>query len=194
MFNFFHLAAFLGGVLLSVPTTAHANASEDPYGRLATETTLTLGLGAGAQLTENQSFLSLVDLRWRYLESVGVVLNPELRASGDVAFHLGIEVRPLFWWRFLQGRQVGTRFVDEWIDSIGFEMGASYIREDSASKPGWMLGLGCDLPFWHFREPQAVFLHVGLRYVHSLASDYGGSSQDFQDLSAYVTLNTKWAL
>lgn len=184
----------LGLLIASMPYTARAEHRGDAYGRLATETTLTLGLGGGAQVIEPQSLSVIGDVRLRYLESVGLVFSPELRSSGIAAFHLAVELRPLFWWRFLTAKQSGTHRVDLWLDSIGIELGTSYLTESSDSKPGFMLGAGFDLPLFGRVHPEVIFLHVGVRYVHSLESDYGGAPQGFRDLTTYVTLNSTWQL
>lgn len=182
-------------LVLAMPYTARAQEHRgDAYGRLASETTLTLGLGAGAQLIEPQSLSVIGDVRLRYLESVGLVFSPEYRSSGIAAFHLAVEVRPLFWWRFLTAKQTGDYRLDMWLDSIGFELGTSYLTESSDSKPALMLGAGCDIPLWGRIRPEVIFLHVGVRYVHSLESDYGGAPQGFRDLTTYVTLNSTWQL
>ncbi len=194
VFKLANVAVFGGALLWVAPLAAQEEPSGDAYGRLNRPYTLSVGAGGGATLSNSPSLLALLDVRFRYVESIGVILSPGVRANGDLALHLGIEFRPLFWWRFLQNKHTGSSFSDLWLDSIGIEAGASYIHRSASSKPGWMLGLGSDLPLGGARHPSSVFLHVGFRYVHCLASDYGGRSSGFRDLSAYVTLNTMWTL
>lgn len=194
MFNLANGAIFGLALLWGAPVWAQQRPSGDAYGRLHHPYTLSVGAGGGVTLSDSPTPLVLFDLRLRYVESIGVFMSPGVRANGDVALHLGLDFRPLFWWRFLQNKRTGQRVLDLWLDSIGIEAGASYIHRDTSSKPGLMLGIGSDLPLGGQVQPRALFLHLGVRYVHCLASDYGSGASGFRDLSAYVTLNTMWTL
>ena len=126
------------------------------YGRLDADWTLVVGAGGSIAAGRDRRFLS-TELRARYLESAGVVLSydeadafSKNSAPGTFrrGFLAGVEIRPLFPARFLQGIELNRRFVDLVLDSVGFELGAyfSAVRGADVQSPGLSLGFGIEVP------------------------------------------------
>ena len=106
----------------------------------------------------------------------------------------GLEVRPLFLYRWLQGQETQRAWLDLAIDSLGLELGAiatqpagtSFARRRRAA--GGARGRDAD-PARTRRGPW-VGLHGGVRW--SEAALRAGPSSGSDDRSAYVSITLAW--
>jgi hypothetical protein len=194
--------ARLAGVLLAAALVltgapALADGAVDPsYGRVQGDLTLVLGLGAtiaeGGTRAEGE-------LRIRYLESVGLFGayedGPPVSSSSDPARVLvgGLEVRPLFLYRWLQGHETSRAWLDLAIDSFGLELGAVAMQPAGSpfgSQSGVQAGLGLEIPILGEATGLWLGVHGGLRWSDvALAT---GTVSGSDDRSAFVSLTLAW--
>jgi hypothetical protein len=139
---------------LAWSSAAHAAAGDGVYGRTEGDASLVVGVEGGT-VAGRKSIGG--DLRLRYLETAGVVFGyEELDAlkkaenAGEYqrAVRAGIELRPFFPARFLKNHELGTDFVDLFVDSIGLDIGAIWSKREASSvqRPGLYVGLGVEVP------------------------------------------------
>jgi hypothetical protein len=152
----FDRATFVGVVVALLAFVQNANAdgaAVDPsYGRIDGDVGLVAGVGG---VVAPRGPRAQVELRVRYLESGGLfatledagVLNSPSEPRGVLV--TGLELRPLFLFRWLKGHETqGARF-DLALDSIGIDLGAMFEQPAGAtfaSRTGFELGLGLELP------------------------------------------------
>ena len=187
----------LATALLLADAPARADSTVDPsYGRLQGDLTLVLGLGAtiaeGGTRAEGE-------LRVRYLESVGLFGayedGPPVSSSSDPARVLvgGLEVRPFFLYRWLQGHETSRAWLDLAIDSLGLELGALAMQPAGTpfgSQSGVQAGLGLELPILGEATGLWLGVHGGVRWGDvALAT---GTVNGTDDRSAFVSLTLAW--
>jgi len=190
----------MAGALLSVMFVAGrasgSDQAEPTYGRL--EGDLCLVVGAGAAIAARGP-RAAGELRVRYLESSGLFATYEdgwLVGSDSEPKRImagGLELRPLFLFRWLRGLEAHRARLDLALDSIGLELGVTASQpagEAMASRTGLQVGLGVEFPI----EPKAngpwLELHGGMRWgTDALAV---GSIRDPNDRSAYLTMTLAW--
>lgn len=105
----------------------------------------------------------------------------------------GIELRPLFLYRWLRGLEMQRGYVDLAIDSIGLELGAFLSASSAAAsdfQPGFALGLGIELPFQASATGLWVGLHGGVRWADQPAAL--GSPEGPNARAAYLTITLAW--
>jgi hypothetical protein len=194
--------ARLAGVLLAAGLVlagapARADGTVDPsYGRVQGDLTLVLGLGTtiaeGGTRAEGE-------LRIRYLESVGLFGayedGPPVSSSSEPARVLvgGLEVRPLFLYRWLQGHETRRAWLDLAIDSFGLELGAVAMQPVGAqfgSQSGVQMGLGLEIPILGEATGLWLGVHGGVRWGDVALATGTVSSTD--DRSAFVSLTLAW--
>ncbi len=195
-----HAAAGLAlgcAATLAVPTARADPAVVDAsYGRVQGDLTLVGGLGA--TLGEGGARAE-AELRVRYLESVGLFGayedGPLVAASPDPRRALvgGLEVRPLFLYRWLQGLESRRAWLDLAIDSLGLDLGAVAAQpagQGFASQAGVQAGVGLELPL--LADASGPFLRVsaGLRWSDGALAT--GVSHGAGDRQAFVTLSLAW--
>lgn len=191
------LAAVLGASLALLPRTARAQEVVDPsYGRI--EGDLTLVLGAGATVA-SPGPRGEAELRVRYLESVGLFAayedGPLLGTAAEPrrVVVAGLEVRPLFLYRWLQGHETQRAWLDLTLDSFGLEMAATWSQpagSSFASQPGLQAGLGIEVPILPHATGPWVGLHGGLRW--SQAAIEAGTISGADDRSAFLAITLAW--
>jgi hypothetical protein len=139
------------------------------------------------------------DLRLRYLWTAGVFATYEdgpLFGSASEprrAFATGIELRPLFLLRWLQGLETGNAYVDMSIDSFGLELGAVFVQPEGrsfGSKPGLQAGIGFQLPILPHATGPVLGLHGGCRW--SDAALGGHELEGPSDRSLYLLVTVSW--
>jgi hypothetical protein len=183
--------------LLLAEGLARADGAVDPsYGRVQGDLTLVLGLGAtiaeGGSRAEGE-------VRLRYLDSVGVFGayedGPPVGSSGDPLRVLagGLEVRPLFLYRWLQGHETRRAWLDLVIDSFGLELGALTMQPTGTSfgsEAAVQAGIGLELPIMLDATGLWVGVHGGVRW--SEAELATGTVNDTADRSVFVAITLAW--
>ncbi len=187
----------LAGALVLAGGPAQADGAVDPsYGRVQGD--LTLGLGLGATIAEGGTRAE-GELRVRYLESVGLFGayedGPPVSSSSEPARVLvgGLEVRPFFLYRWLQGHETRRAWLDLAIDSLGLELGALAMQPAGTSfgsQSGVQAGLGLELPLLGEATGLWLGVHGGVRWGDVAIATGTVSSTD--DRSAFVSLTLAW--
>jgi hypothetical protein len=173
-----------------------ADSAEPTYGRVEGDICFVVGAGA---VVAARGPRAAGELRLRYLESAGLFATYEdasligSDSEPNRVIAAGLELRPLFLYRWLRGLEVRRARLDLAFDSIGLEMGVTASQPTGgalASRTGMQVGLGVEVPF----DPRAsgawVQLHGGMRWgTDALAV---GSIRDPEDRSAYLTITLAW--
>jgi hypothetical protein len=179
-------------------STTSARADEDPvssYGRVAGDLGLALGVGVVAAPRGPRGE---AELRARYLDTAGVFVTYEdgalLGSSAEPTRVLagGVELRPLFLYRWLQGQESGDARWDMLVDSFGIELGATLSQPagQPMSQGGLQFGLGLELPLFPRASGPWIGLHGGVRWSDvALAT---GQVQSADDRSVYVAVTLTW--
>ena len=178
-------------------STAQADdATDTSYGRIEGDLSGSLGIGAtfGARGPR-----AAADFRLRYLWTAGVFATYE---DGPVfgsateprrAFATGIELRPLFLARWLQGFETGNGYVDLTIDSFGLELGAVFaepVGRSFGSRPGLQAGLGLQIPVVPHATGPVIGVHGGVRW--SDAALAGRPIEGPTDRALYLLVTFAW--
>ncbi len=194
------MALSLAGSLALTVGSARAQGAVDAvdptYGRVQGDLTLVAGLGAtvaeGGSRAEGE-------LRVRYLETVGLFGayedGPLVGSSSEPRRVLvgGLEVRPLFLYRWLQGDETQRAWLDLAIDSLGLELGAVAMQPAGmtfASRLGLQAGLGVEFPLLPDATGPWLGVHGGMRWSEAELST--GTISGDGDRSAYVSLTLAW--
>ncbi len=167
------------------------------YGRLEGE--LEFALGAGVTVASYGPRPQL-ELRARYLSMAGVFVTYEdsLGASSDPVRLLaaGVELRPLFVGRWLQGRELGNPYADLFIDSLALELGAFFAQPRSDARGSWGEGVrtglqasfGLAFPLLGRAEGFFLTAHAGGRFSDGSAAGVPGPGER----AAFATFGIAW--
>jgi hypothetical protein len=137
------------------------------------------------------------DLRLRYLWTAGVFATYEdgplfgSAAEPRRAFATGIELRPIFLARWLQGLESGNAYLDLTLDSIGLELGAVFVEPQGrpfGSRPGLQAGIGLQIPVLPHATGPVIGLHGGARWSDSTLAGHDVQSPTDRALFLLVTL------
>lgn len=190
------VAVAVAGFFAAAPR-ARAQAAADPtYGRM--EGDLTLVAGAGGVVAARGPRVE-GELRIRYLESAGVFASYEdgaivsSAAEPQRVLALGFEVRPLFLYRWLRGKEVRRAAFDLVLDSFGLELGAAFAQpagEGFASRAGVQLGLGVEFPLAGQASGPWIGIHGGVRW--SDAALASGEAPTADDRSGFLAFTLAW--
>jgi hypothetical protein len=104
----------------------------------------------------------------------------------------GVEVRPLFFARWLKDKEVGHAFVDLTIDSLALELGAFFAEPPGrglGSRMGLQASLGIELPLFGKAEGLFLTAHGGARFSDRLAAEEPSTRAD---RAAFVTFGLAW--
>ena len=200
--GFEHTAAALGvaafGLLL--PRASWAQESFEPtYGRVSGDVTLVAGAGA---TIASPGPRAEGELRLRYLDSAGVFVTyedsihslfPRASAEPQRVISGGVELRPLFLYRWLRGLEMQRGRLDLAIDSIGLELGAFLSAPSTAPsdfRPGFELGLGVEFPFDTNATGLWVGFHGGVRWADQPSALGSTDSPDAR--AAYLAITLAW--
>ncbi|MCL2777107.1 MAG: hypothetical protein FWD73_03815 [Polyangiaceae bacterium] len=180
----------------SVPVLEAARKIDTAYGRIDGDMAALAGVGV---TFGPRSPRAAADLRLRYLQTAGIFATyedgPLASAKSDprriVAF--GVELRPLFFARWLEGMELGVPRIDLAIDSFGLELGAVFMQPEGSAfgaRPGLQAGIGFDLPIFSKATGPMLSVHAGCRFSdHALAGDeLTGPS----DRSLYFNVLASW--
>jgi len=184
-------------VLLSTAGAAHADDDTDTsYGRIEGDLSASVGIGAAFGPRGPRA---AADLRLRYLWTAGLFATYEdglLFGSASEprrAFATGIELRPLFLVRWLQGLETGNGYLDLTIDSLGLELGAVFMEPEGrsfGSRPGLQAGIGLQLPVLPDVTGPVIGVHGGARW--SDAALAGRPIEGPSDRALYLLLTIAW--
>ncbi len=187
------VAAF--GSLLSRPAVAQGS-FEPTYGRVSGDVCVVAGVGAAVA---SRGARGEGELRVRYLDSAGLFVTYEdsLLSNAGVeprrVLSGGVELRPLFLYRWLRGLETQRGYLDLAIDSIGLELGAFLAAPSAAPsdfRPGFELGLGIEFPFQANATGLWVGVHGGVRWADQPSAF--GSTDGPNARAAYLTITLAW--
>lgn len=182
----------------SISCFARSAAANDPldtsYGRVDGD--MSVVMGAGVTLAPRLPRPSL-DLRLRYLDTLGLFTTYEEGFGADTApdrvLAGGIELRPLFLGRWLQGYEWGSPRPDLLLDSVGLELGAFFAQPRDhgfGSKKGIEAGLGLEIPLMERAKGVWIGLHGGARWSDDLFEGQAIASP--ADRSLYLAITFSW--
>ncbi|CAN5695112.1 hypothetical protein BH09MYX1_BH09MYX1_50180 [soil metagenome] len=163
------------------------------YGRIDGDLALRAGVGAtfGPRAPRG-----VIDLRLRYLQSAGFFVTYEEGFGGSSPtrlFATGIELRPLFLGRWLQGLEFGKPYPDLFLDSFAIELGAFFASPAGGAfgdRYGLQFGGAIELPI--FPRASGLFLsaHAGVRWDR--ATFTGRDPLTADDRSVYLSIMITW--
>jgi hypothetical protein len=187
--------AALAGVAAG-PGVAWAADPDPTYGRINGDLTAAFGLGA---TVASQGVRAEAELRLRYLETAGAFVAYEdggiIGSGADPVRVLagGVELRPLFLFRWLRGHEVERATLDLVVDSVGLELGAIAVAPPagaSAWRSGLQAGLGLELPALARANGPWLGLHAGMRWSGDALAT--GAVPVAGDHSAFVAITLAW--
>ena len=151
------------------------------YGRLRADTTLSLEAACGIGVVGNEVRPAFsAGARIRALDMTGVFISYDA-AFGSTradALGVGVDLRPLMFARIFSNWEVGPRWLDLMVDSIGIELGVA-LRDlgatwNAGSGLGFVLGGGVELPLvWS--DGTGLTARLGVRWIHSDPWDAEGA-------------------
>jgi hypothetical protein len=106
---------------------------------------------------------------------------------------MGLELRPLFLFRWLRGQETQRAWFDLALDSIGLELGAFAQQPagaEFASQVGLDVGLGVELPILERATGPWIGIRSAVRW--SEASLGSGVVHDADDRQALVVVTLAW--
>jgi hypothetical protein len=166
------------------------------YGRIDGDVGLVFGAGL---VVAPRGPRAETEIRVRYLESAGLFTTYEDASLLDSASEprraliMGLEVRPLFLFRWLRGHESGLARVDLALDSIGFELGAILQQPtgtDFASQRGMEAGLGIELPILERATGPWIGLRGALRWSDTVLGS--GVVENAADRQATLIVTVAW--
>jgi hypothetical protein len=176
--------------------TAFAQDYDPSHGRVDGDLTVVAGLGAAVA---ERGASAEGEIRLRYLESAGVFAAYEEGALFDSSAQpqrllaTGLELRPLFLARWLQGYETPSARLDLTLDSIGLELGAVFAQRPGGpfgSEFGVQLGLGVEIPLLERATGPWIGVHGGVRW--SDAALASGSVRGPMDRTGFLVLTLAW--
>jgi hypothetical protein len=182
--------------VLAHAADGRAAGSDATYGRVGGDVTLVAGVGVVAA---DGGPRGEAELRARYLQTAGLFASyedaPLLGSSAEPrrVFAAGLEVRPLFLFRWLDGHQTSNAWFDLVVDSLGLELGATFEQPSGASfasRPGAQVGLGVEVPVLATATGPWIGLHGGIRWSDSALA--GGAINGPDDRSLYLSITLAW--
>jgi len=186
------VCALVGLAGLAAPCLARAE-GDTTYGRI--EGALELAPGLGATVASYGARPAL-ELRARYLSMAGAFVTYEegFGAGRDWRrlVSTGVELRPLFFARWLQGKETGRATLDLFLDSFALELGAFFAHPGGGAfgeRVGLQASLGLELPLFARAEGLFVTAHGGGRFSDALAAADGPTSST---RAGFVTFGLAW--
>jgi hypothetical protein len=190
------LAALVLVAASSAREARAADAQDTTDGRIDGDLSASAGLGA---TFGPRGPRAAVDLRLRYLWTAGIFATyedgPLLGGSAAPrrAFAGGVELRPVFLARWLQGKELGNPYLDLTIDSLGLELGAVFLQPEGArlgARPGLQAGLGLQVPVLPHATGPLVGLHAGARWSDAVLG--GRAIEGPSDRALYLLVTLGW--
>ena len=177
-------------------TVRAAGGPDTAHGRIDGDLSASLGVGA---TFGPRGPRSAADLRLRYLWTAGLFATyedgPLFSSTTEPrrAFATGIELRPLFLARWLQGYDSGNGWVDLTLDSLGLELGAVFMQPTGTSfgsRPGLQASLGLQIPVLPHATGPVVGVHAGARW--SSAALGGRDIEGPADRALFLLVTVGW--
>ena len=190
------LAPLAAAVTLWADGARAGGAVVDPsYGRVGGDVSLVVGAGA---VVAPRGPRAEAEMRLRYFETAGLFATFEdagiLASSSEPRRVLvtGLELRPLFLFRWLKGHEgLGAR-LDLALDSIGIDLGAMAEQPAGAgfaSRGGFELGLGVELPILEHASGPWIGVRGALRWSDAAV---GSGVRSADDRQAVLALTFAW--
>ncbi len=185
---------FFGCISCWAKTSAASDPLDSSYGRVDGD--ISVVMGAGVTLAPRAPRPS-IDLRFRYIETLGVFWDYEesLGIANDPTrvMSLGMELRPLFLARWLQGYEFESARPDLLVDSVGFELGAYFAQPDErgfGARQGLQAGLGIEVPLMTRAKGIWIGMHGGARWSDSVFE--GADVASPSDRSLFLSITLSW--
>jgi hypothetical protein len=188
--------AVAAAALAVTPRAARAADTDTSYGRVQGD--LGIVVGAGATVADGGPRAE-GEMRLRYLETAGVFATyedgPALRSGAEPrrVFATGLEVRPLFLFRWLKGHETSREFFDLLVDSMGIELGAAFVQPSGTSfqsRPALQAGLMVEVPLFGAASGPWLGIHGGGRWSDGALQD--GTTAGPDDRSFYLSFSLAW--
>jgi len=183
--------------VLTVSSGARGDPSADPsLGRVEGDVGVVAGLGGAFGPNSPRA---LAEVRVRYLESAGLFATYEDGSilgetpQGSRAFATGLELRPLFLYRWLDGHETRRARLDLLLDSFGLELGAWFPQAPGAgfvAHPGLEVGIGVDVPMGTSATGLWFGVHGGVRWGDRSLGAGVANTQD--DRALYLAVIVAW--
>lgn len=177
--------------------SAHASDGPDTaYGRIDGDISASAALGGAFGPRGARGAL---DLRLRYLWTAGLFATyedgPLLGSPAEPrrALAAGVELRPLFFAKWLQGKESGNAYLDLTVDSFSLELGAVFLQpagSQFASKPGLQAGIGFQVPIFPRVTGPLVGLHGGARWSNGALG--GRDIDSASDRALFLLVTIGW--
>jgi hypothetical protein len=189
------LVAFAGAARADEPASPSTK-PDTTYGRI--DGYVELVVGAGAVFGPGSPRAAL-DFRARYLQTAGLFLTYEdgatFGSSAETARVIagGVEIRPLFVARWLEGHEWGSPRADLLLDSFGLELGGYFAQPHGGSfgdQPGLQAGLGLEIPVFARASGPWVGVHGGVRWSDTGLS--GATQSGATDRAMYLSITLSW--
>jgi len=183
------LAAIVCADTITVPKQIDTS-----YGRLDGDSAIAVALGAAIDV---RGVRGAVDLRYRYLQSAGIfVTYEEGFGAGAEPVRLvvaGLELRPLFLARFLQGKELGLPRLDLFLDSLALELG-TFVGQPAlggfGDSAGLSFALGLEFPLLPHPSGPMIAVRAALRWSREALSAADPTSVDVE--AFVVTVAFGW--
>jgi hypothetical protein len=190
------LAAGMAALTGTAGSARAADGADATYGRLQGDVTVVVGAGL---TVANQGPRGEGELRLRYLETVGIFGSYEdgplvgSAAEPQRVIATGLEVRPLFLYRWLKGHETSAAAFDLLLDSLGLELGAAFQQPSGSSfesRPALQVGGMLEFPLFGKATGPWLAVHGGMRWNdRSLAS---GATSSPDEQSYYLSITLAW--
>ncbi len=190
------MAIAVAGASWLSPTRADAQGAAPSYGRVEGDVTWSAGVGA---VVASGGPRAAGDLRLRYLDTAGLFATYEDASlwGGGVdprrVVAAGLEVRPLFLYRWLQGHESHRAWLDLTLDSLGLEVGTAWVQPvgaSLASSAAIQVGLGAELPVGGAATGPWVGLHGGVRWSERALAN--GAVATARDQDVFLAITVAW--
>ncbi|MGD0675205.1 MAG: hypothetical protein ABSC94_07285 [Polyangiaceae bacterium] len=187
--------AIIAGCVLTARAVT-AQPQSPPYGRIDGD--ISLVAAVGGVLSPGGPRME-AEVRARYLDTVGTYATYEDGALLDTGaaprrvLAGGLELRPLFLGRWLQGLEKAGPRLDLLVDSLGLELGATLAQPKSApfaSRAGFEVALGVEFPLFATATGPFVGVRGGLRWSEDAL--VGSAVRDAGDRAAYLAVTIAW--
>jgi len=196
------VAAVAAAVSLSCGARA-ARADERPadptYGRLEGDVGLVVGAGG---VVASRGVRAGGEVRLRYLETAGLFVTYEdgrvfgAALEPESLLAAGLELRPLFLFRWLQGHESRRARLDLALDSIGLELGATVEQPSGggfASRAGLEAGVGVELPIFAGANGPWIAVRGALRWSDvALGGQASDALHGADDRDAVLAITLGW--
>ena len=166
------------------------------YGRVDADSAIAFSAGAAIDV---RGVRGSVDLRYRYLHTAGIFVTYE-EGFGAGAEPLrvglaGLELRPFFLGRYLQGYELGVPRLDLLIDSIALELGG-FVGQPAGrgfgDAAGLAFGVAAEFPFLAKTNGPFLAVRASLRWSREALSAADATTVDVE--AFVVTVAIGWQI